>query len=89
MAIQAGTEHLYNRVHTAPVVQQVHGALRAIASGDRQVGASNGGATWDPPQLAAVGASFASLAVSDSDRRRVPLCVCSVPNRARSRAFLC
>ena len=53
---------------SAPIVRQVHQSLRAIASRDNSPA---GIATWNPPQLAAVGASIASLATSDSDRKLV------------------
>jgi hypothetical protein len=68
----AAAEHMYHRVHVAPVVDQVQGALRAFAA--RGAGGS-GAAGWEPPQLAAIGASFASLAVSDAERSRA-VCVC-------------
>jgi hypothetical protein len=55
---------------SAPIVRQVHQSLRAIASRDNSP-AGAGIATWNPPQLAAVGASIASLATSDSDRKLV------------------
>ena len=55
---------------SAPIVRQVHQSLRAIASRDNSP-AGAGIARWDPPALAAVGASIASLATSDSDRKLV------------------
>jgi len=75
---QAGADHLYRVPSSAPVVRQVHSALRTVAPDD---GVEHG--AWEPQQLASVGASFASLATSDAERRMAAIAL----RRSRAHRF--